>query len=404
MTWYHAFLTYRDTDGAICQIIQYDIASVSTLHSELLEPLQAQRLLSLDGHMVSGLQAIQRLQIYQSVCSFAELQLPDGSSALDHAPETVRFLCERGIVKGVELYTPSMFLPLLQTVTASNRDCAGSESHTSGALTDLRNRGEGMYPTMWLYYVLCGYAALGNTVLTGLVRWVETGPNPTWLGALLRDDAPALAWPMLTSMLVGLGLLGTYYLVLLWRKSQWLLTFMNSCLLVVILTTNLVNLFTTSLEEPVPDGTLLIYVVPYLLLLAIVAAISFTFATLQLPDHRSDRDDHDPWSWHARVYYQNPVLVAITLVLLMTAVTAHLGLSSDYRLAYPLWFGYLSGGLVLWAVILRTQQRVYHQRTKSVVTKATKAIIPDLALPPLPPLDTLEADSLALPPLSSLDD
>jgi hypothetical protein len=404
MIWYHAFLTYRDADGAICQLIQYDIASISTLHSELLDPLQAQRTLSLAGHIIPGLPAIQRLQIYQSVCSFAELRLPDGSSALDHAPETVRFLCERGIVKGVELYTPPMFLPLLQTVVASNGDYAGSEPHTSGALTDQRNRGEGVYPPMWLYYVLCGYAALGNTLLTGLVRWVETGSNPTWLGALLRNDAPALVWPMLTSMLIGLGLLGTYYVVLLWRKSQWLLTLMNSCLLVVILTTNLVNLFTPSLEEPVPDGTLLIYVVPYLLLLAIVVAISFTFATPQLPDHRSDRDDRDPWSWHDQVYYQNPVLVAITLILLLTAVTAHLGLSSDYRLAYPLWFGYLSVGLVLWAVLLRTQQRLYHQRTESVVTEVTNAIIPDLMLPLLPPLDTQKADSQALPLLSSLDD
>jgi len=393
MTWYHAFLTYRDTEGAICHLIQYDITSVSILHSELLVPLQAQRPLSLDGHVVPGTPAIQRLQIYQSACPFAELQLPDGSGTLDHSPDTVRFLFERGVVEGVELYTPSILLPFLRTVAASSRDRGGGDLPTMEATSRPPLRSPRVYPTTWLYYVLCDYAALGNTVLTGLMRWVETGPHPTALGALLRYDALALTWPMMTSMLVGLGLLGIYYLMLLMRGSRRLLTLVNSSFLAVIVTTNLINLFTTSLEEQVSSGMLLMYAVPYLLLISVVAGISFTFMTPQLPDRHADQDGHGPESRH-RSYV---VPLAFALMLLFSAVFTYLGLASDYRIAYPLWFSYLLGGIVLWAVILRSQRHLVRQRDAPIVHDAPLAETPDPPLPSLPPLDALEAESQVLP-------
>jgi hypothetical protein len=399
MTWYHAFLTYRDTDGAICHLIQYDITSVSILHSELLVPLQAQRPLSLGGHVIPGIPAIQRLQIFQSACPFAELQLPDGSGALDHSPDTVRFLFDRGIVDEVKLYTPPILIPFLRTVAASSRDREEVNPHTTGAKSHPPVRTASVYPTVWLYYVLCGYAALGNTILTGLVRWVETGLHPTALGALLRHDALALTWPMMTSMLVGLGLLGIYYLVLLVRRSRRLLTLMNSSLLTVLVATNLVNLFMPSLEEQVSSGTLLMYLVPYLLLLGIVAGISFTFATPQLPDRRSDRSGHEPASRPR----PNTMLVAFTLILLFSAVFTYLGLSSDYRIAYPLWFSYLFGGIVLWAVILRSQRHLVRRRDGRVVHAAPSAATPYLPLPSLPPLDTQGAEGLAMPLLPDLE-
>jgi hypothetical protein len=393
MTWYHAFLTYRDMDGAICHLIQYDITSISILHSELLVPLQAQRPLSLDGHVIPGTPAIQRLQIYQSACQFTELQLPDGSGALDHPPDTVRFLFERGVVEGVELYTPSILLPFLRTVAASSRDREEGDLSTMETKSRPPVHSPKVYLTTWLYYVLCGYAALGNTVITGLVRWVETGSHPTALGALLRYDALALTWPMMTSMLVGLGLLGMYYLVLLMRGSRRLLTLMNSSLLAVIVTTNLVNLFTTSLVEQVSNGMLLRYAVPYLLLIGIVAGISFTFMTPQLPDRPADRGGHAPETHHR----PQVVLVAFTFMLLFSAVFTYLGLSSDYRIAYPLWFSYLLGGIVLWAVILRSQRRLARRHDGRIVHEAPLAVTFDPPLPSLPPLDTQGVESLALP-------
>jgi hypothetical protein len=218
---------------------------------------------------------------------------------------------------------------------------------------------------------------------------------------------------MMTSMLVGLGLLGMYYLVLLVRGSRRLLTLMNSSLLAVIVATNLINLFMTSLEEQVSSGTLLMYVVPYLLLLGIVAGISFTFATPQLPNRRSDRGGPEPVSWHR----PNAVLVAFTLMLLFSAVFTYLGLSSDYRIAYPLWFSYLFGGIVLWAVILRSQRHLVRRREGRVrsqrhlvrrregrvVHKAPSAATSDLSLPSLPPLDIQGAESLAMPLLPDLE-
>jgi hypothetical protein len=171
-------------------------------------------------------------------------------------------------------------------------------------------------------------------------------------------------------MLVGLGLLGMYYLVLLVRGSRRLLTLMNSSLLAVIVATNLINLFMTSLEEQVSSGTLLMYVVPYLLLLGIVAGISFTFATPQLPNRRSDRGGPEPVSWHR----PNAVLVAFTLMLLFSAVFTYLGLSSDYRIAYPLWFSYLFGGIVLWAVILRSQRHLVRRREGRVYFRSFIAL------------------------------
>jgi hypothetical protein len=204
-------------------------------------------------------------------------------------------------------------------------------------------------------------------------------------------------------MLVGLGLLGMYYLVLLVRGSRRLLTLMNSSLLAVIVATNLINLFMTSLEEQVSSGTLLMYVVPYLLLLGIVAGISFTFATPQLPNRRSDRGGPEPVSWHR----PNAVLVAFTLMLLFSAVFTYLGLSSDYRIyriAYPLWFSYLFGGIVLWAVILRSQRHLVRRREGRVVHKAPSAATSDLSLPSLPPLDIQGAESLAMPLLPDLED
>jgi hypothetical protein len=400
MTWYHAFLTYRDADGTICHLIQYDIDSVFTLHSELLVPLQAQRPLSLDGHVIPGISAIQRLQVYQSACSFAELRLPDNSSTLDHSPDTVRFLFERGIVDGVEPYTPSILRPILRTVAASSRDREGEDPHTMEVQTRSHVRDVDVYPKMWLYYVLCGYAALGNTVLTGLVRWVETGPYPTALNALLRHDALALTWPMMTSMLVGLGLLGTYYLVLLVRGSRRLLTLMNSSLLAAIVATNLVNLFTTSLEEQVSIGTLLLYVGPYLLLLGVVAEISFNFATPQLPDRRPGRGVHELEPQHRL----NVVPVAFTLTLCFSAVITYLGLPNDYRIAYPLWFGYLSGGTILWAMILRSQRHMAHQPVRESVPAPIMTGTNDLRLPPLPYLETQANGTMDLPLLPSLDD
>jgi MFS family permease len=164
---------------------------------------------------------------------------------------------------------------------------------------------------------------------------------------------------------------------------------MNTSFLAVIVTTNLINLFTTSLEEQVSSGTLLIYAVPYLLLLGVVAGISFTFMTPQLPDRRSDRDGHESESWH-RSYV---VPIAFALMLLFSAVFTYLGLASDYRIGYPLWFSYLLGGIVLWAVILRSQRHLVRQRDMPVVQDAPLAETLDPPLPPLPPLGALDSES-----------
>jgi hypothetical protein len=421
MTWYHVFLTYRDADGAICSLIQYDIASAATLHAQLMALLQAQRPLILDRHVIPSIQAIQHLQVYQSTRPFAALRLPDGASPLDHQPDTVRFLFERGIVDAVAPYTPAFRTPspradgaIEPSATGGARAVPGLEGVldrvTAGLARGLRRwrllspdpadpLPDARSPHLYLYYVLCGYAALGNTVLTGLVRWVETGSQPTWLRALLRVDADALAWPMLASMLVGLGLLGMYYLVQ-WRGwSRRLLTLMNLSFLTVILAANLINVFAIPAGATTASGALLIYVVPYLLLIGVVAAITFTFATPQPSSHHVDRGRRDPWPLRR----QNGVLVAVTLTLILGAVTAHLRLSSDYRIAYPLWFGYLLGGLVLWWMVMRGPVVAVRRSVLPASRVSGTNVSVDLALPALPPLDVAAAREQGWPALPSLD-
>jgi hypothetical protein len=175
---------------------------------------------------------------------------------------------------------------------------------------------------------------------------------------------------------------------------------MNSSLLATIVVTNLVNVFRTSLEEQLSIGTLLIYVGPYLLLLGVVAGISFTFATPQLPDRRPGRGVHKPEPWHR----PNVVPVAFTLLLLFSAGIAYLGLASNYRIAYPIWFGYLIGGIILWAMILRSQRHMAHQPVRERIHAPIMTGTSDLRLPPLPYLETQMNAPTDLPLLPSLDD
>lgn len=423
MTWFHVFLAYRDIDGAICYLIQYDIASTTALHAQIIQPLQEQRPFILDNPMISPLQVIQYLQVYESTCPFAMLRLPDGSSPIDHQPDTLQFLFERGVVDKVELYTPE-FLPSLPhnngtTETALNtstrpdsiliglmaRVRAGIENglqrwllspldHTD-QLTDRH------FPHIWLYYILCGYAALGNTVLTNLVRWVETGPHPTWLHNFLRNDATALVWPMLTSMLLGIGLLATYY-VAQWRGlSRGLLTLMNGSLLTTILATNLATMFSIPEGATSNPSTLMIYIMPYLVFIGIVAVITFTLATRGEP--KFSRGTSYRYTCALPLRLHEWVLLAATSMTLIGAVSAYLRLSTDYRIAYPLWFSYLFGGIILWSRILRSPIGMDGRDAQATASVFLTNSTVDGELPALPRLDTMEDLDQGLPVLPSLD-
>ena len=418
MPWYHVFLTYRDAENALCRLIHYDIASVSALHQQLLTPLQTQRPLRIDGHTIPGIPAIQSFQVFQSARSFTALQLPDGSSPLDHAPDTVHFLFERGIVEGVMPYAPAIILPRLRAVLLSHNEASSADSLSRSEPTRARHlpsrrkpqvsriaeapRQDSEHPHLWLYYLLCGYAALGNTVLSGLVRWVETGSYPTALRALLRTDAAALAWPMLASMLVGLGLLAMYYLAQWGEHSSWRLTLLNCSLLVGIAFVNLINGFTLSPGDLASNGALFIYVVPYSLLVYVITGMTYTF-TASRPSSL-ENVPHMRCVW--LLLRQNRVLVLAALLMSLGGVTAYFQLSSAYHLAYPLWFGYLIGGIVLWGVIEYYQRRPAFQRPHTrtrLIHQSKQNETHDLALPPLPSLDTQGDGVMDLPSLPPLD-
>jgi hypothetical protein len=395
----------------VCHLIQYDVTSVSALHRQLLTPLQTQRPLRIDGHEIPGIPAIQRFTVYQSAQPFAALRLPDGSRPLDHAPDTVGFLFERGLVAGVTPYDPAVMLPRLRALLQSRHEAVTTREPASRvetpqprvgssvSKTATTPRREGDHPLLWLYYVMCGYAALGNTVFTGLMRWVELGAQPTGLRAFLRTDAGALMWPMLASMLLGLGLLGIYYALQLGSRSRWWLTALNSSLLAVLLYANLVNLFQIAFGAPIPSTVLLIYAIPYSLLLGVVAVITFTFASplSSLPGTRGHQDALQPL-WH-----QHRGVVAAAAMLGLGGVTAYSQLSSAYRLAYPLWFGYLFGGVVLWGVLQHYQRRRVNLPTERQASRSRNIGIDHLALPSLPPIDAFDVEAVALPALPSLD-
>ena len=90
-------------------------------------------------------------------------------------------------------------------------------------------------------------------------------------------------------------------------------------------------------------------------------------------------------------------------MLSLGGVTAYSQLASAYRLAYPLWFGYLVGGIVLWGVVQHYQRRLVDPPRVRMGHRSQLSVIHDLALPPLPALDSPDTEALTLPPLPSLD-
>jgi hypothetical protein len=216
---------------------------------------------------------------------------------------------------------------------------------------------------------------------------------------MIRVDAVAQTWPLLASLLVGLGLVVTYHLVR-WRDWPRIrLLPLNVSLLLVILAGNLVNGFGMPADAQVPSGALMLYVAPYLLLVGVVAGITFTF-TIH-PTLRPSRIVR--YHYQLFLHLQDWALLAALITMLIGVGVTHLRLSTDYRIAYPLWFGYLLGGIILWFIIVRLRVGGLRRYLARHPPSEESLVLSSGELPRLPPLNVDSPVDMRLPALPPLD-
>jgi hypothetical protein len=184
-------------------------------------------------------------------------------------------------------------------------------------------------------------------MLLVMLRWTEL-PNPTFLSTFNGDTAITF-WSIISSVLIFITLFGSKHVLKKRGKSSTVLALIYSGILVGMLVINVPMNFQFMSSGSINTGFLVIsYASAYLLMTGEVVIIAFTLFY-----------DAAATLLGRELLYQeltkivNPLLVIASATMFTGMLVTNLVLSTRYNIFFPIWFGYLFFGVVLWVLAIQ---------------------------------------------------
>jgi hypothetical protein len=395
-----------------------NIASEQELQA-IITSLQAQRTVSILDHTVNP-STIIHLRIYRSEIRFQDLQLPDGQSPVGHQYDYIMYFFDHEMVDGIQICTDEFLtalppdrertlvdgdelehkqliedvIPNLSTLGTLVQDTPYEHTHACvepTSLFSIRNQ-EFTRKRDALFFILCNFAYIGNFLLLVMMRWTEL-PNPTFL-LVFSGDTVITLWSIISSVLIFVTLFGSKFILINRGKSSTVLALSYIGILIGMLVINVsLNFQFTSIADVNTGFFVMTYSSAYILMVGEIVIIAFTLfynAAASLLGREL--------LYQELTKMVNPILVIASATMFTGMVVTNLVLSTRYNIFFPIWFGYLFFGIVLW--ILAIQLNIRKLQWQRSIEYRIQLVAEFPTLPPLTQDQRGERSRLpALPPL-----
>ena len=359
MSWHHVFLSYTKEDGEEQTLLQYNTTE-EEIRSKIITPMNLDQAFFLLGYVIKP-SAVLQLQIYRSEREYQNLVLPDGRSPIGRQHDYVRYYFDHNQVQGVEDLTASFLsMPTKDEVEEAEQlqdrieefVAADSPLRTSqvGRTNGLRSR----YNLK--IFVPCTLAYFGQLVFLVLQRWVDS-QNGDFFTTVYRGNTILTFWSIVSAAISFAVIFGvTFFLSKRGWKSSYI-AIINAISLLVLLVVNIpmnFNLGTTQAEYPI-----IVYSTPMLIMVGEIALISYTlfmnFDGLLIKEKELLHQEM------TRVFgslLTMPFVIMIIGILVTFLSQATLA----WKMVFPMWFGYLILGAVIWvlAIHVKIRELQYH--------------------------------------------
>jgi hypothetical protein len=354
MSWYHVFLSYSKDNGEEQTLLQYNTTDAE-IRSKIITPLNQGKAFFLIGYVIKP-SAVHQLKIYKSDREYQNLVLPEGRSPLGRQHEYVRYYFDHNQVQGVEDCT-AVFSPLSKKDTVEETE--QFQDHIEEFIatdTSLRppqeEKGDGLSSRYNLkIFGPCTFAYFGNLVFLVLQRWVDS-QNPSLFAMAYRGDTILTFWSILSAA-IGFTLVfgSTFFLSKKgWNSSH--VAIINAMGLIALLIMNIpmnFNIETSQAEYPV-----IVYSTPILIMVGEVALISYTLFTKF--DGLLIREKELLHQEMTRVL-GSLLTMPFVIMIIGILVTFLSRTSLEWKMVFPVWFGYLILGAVLWVLAIHFKIR-----------------------------------------------
>ena len=359
MSWYHVFLSYTKEDGEEQTLLQYNTTE-EEIRSKILPPLNQGQAFFLIGYVIKP-SAILQLQIYRSEREYQNLVLPDGRSPIGRQHEYVRYYFDHDQVQGVEDCTAS-FLPISTKIQVEETEqlpdrieefVAADPSLPTSQVVN-RNGLSSRYDLQ--IFVPCTLAYFGQLVFMVLQRWIDS-QNADFFMRVYRGSTILTFWSILSASISFAAIFGTTFILSKkgWKSSY--IAIVNAVSLLVLLVVNIpmnFNLNTNQAEYPI-----IVYSTPILIMVGEIALISYTlfmkFDGLLIKEKELL---HQEMTRILGSLLTMPFVIMIIGIL----VTFLSQITLTWKMVFPMWFGYLILGAVIWvlAVHAKIRELQYH--------------------------------------------
>jgi hypothetical protein len=384
MILHHVFLTFRRPSGEEHTLGEYNILSEQEIIDRVIAPLDEQRFITLKEYIVHPVNILQ-LRIYRSEKRIEVLLLPDGATPVETEPEHVLYYFDQEVVAGVEECT-SHFLPsqymLEDTIRNRVEIETGSEDTTvqTSALVLKPEREQEIHIREFsrrqnvIFFCLCTFAYLGNFLLTSMVRWADF-PYPGFT-SIFQDPSIITSWSITSSILIFLFLYGSRYLLIKRGYNNRIIALTSACGLCILLLVNIGMNFQPLYYVRGVQLKVMAYTSPYLIMIGVIVVSNYILF------HRFDqlllKEKELLYDEITRVL--GPLLISLSITLLSGIFVTHLTLSTQYRIVYPVWLGYLCIGVILCmlSIYLQVRELLWQCSTEYMIS-----LVQDL-----PPLDS----------------
>ena len=354
MSWYHVFLSYTKEDGEDQTLLQYNTTE-DEIRSKILTPLNQEQAFFLIGYVIQP-SAVLRLQIYRSEREYQNLVLPDGRSPIGRQHEYVRYYFDHNQVQGVEDCTASFLSRSTEVRIEETESFQDRIEEFVAADTSLQTsrfgNGNGLSSRYDLkIFVPCTLAYFGQLVFLVLQRWVDS-QNTDFFMTVYRGDTILTFWAILSAAISFAVIFGVTFVL---SKKGWkgsYIAIVNAVSLLVLLVVNIpinFNLDTNQAEYPI-----IVYSTPILIMVGEIALISYTlfmkFDGLLIKEKELL---HQEMTRVLGSLLTMPFVIMIIGILVTFLSQTMLA----WKIVFPVWFGYLILGAVIWVLAVHTKIR-----------------------------------------------
>jgi hypothetical protein len=359
MSWYHVFLSYTKEDGEEQTLLQYNTTE-EEIRSKIITPMNLGQAFFLIGYVIKP-SAVLQLQIYRSEREYQNLVLPDGRSPIGRQQDYVRYYFDHNQVQGVEDLTAS-FLSMptkdeVEEVEQLQDQIEEFVAADSPLRTSRVGRSNGLPSRYNLkIFVPCTLAYFGQLVFLVLQRWVDS-QNADVFMTVYRGNTILTFWSIVSAAISFAVIFGvTFFLSKRgWRSSY--IAIINAISLLVLLVVNIpmnFNLGTTQAEYPI-----IVYSTPMLIMVGEIALISYTlfmnFDGLFIKEKELLHQEM------TRVF-GSLLTMPFVIMIIGILVTFLSQTTLAWKMVFPMWFGYLILGAVIWvlAIHVKIRELQYH--------------------------------------------